>query len=83
MRMGSDSMKRTPASALYWRVLGINGLIDIARYHDRWSNQQLVAIGIAAKTGHPISFWQFTRYGIVFTAFSTVPTWIYLALRYF
>ena len=27
-----------------FQMLGVNGLIDIARYHDRWSNQQLVIL---------------------------------------
>ena len=27
-----------------FQMLGINALIDIARYHDRWSNQQLVVL---------------------------------------
>src|SRR3954447_3047413 len=27
-----------------FQMLGVNGLIDIARYHDRWSNQQLVIV---------------------------------------
>jgi pyruvate dehydrogenase (quinone) len=26
------------------QMLGINGLIDIARYHERWSNQQLIVL---------------------------------------
>jgi pyruvate dehydrogenase (quinone) len=27
-----------------FQMLGVNGLIDLARYHDRWSNQQLVVL---------------------------------------
>lgn len=27
-----------------FQMLGINGMIDIARYHDRWTNQQLVVL---------------------------------------
>ncbi|HEY1715779.1 MAG TPA: thiamine pyrophosphate-dependent enzyme [Solirubrobacteraceae bacterium] len=27
-----------------FQMLGMNGLIDIARYHDRWANQQLVVL---------------------------------------
>ncbi len=27
-----------------FQMLGINGMIDIARYHDRWANQQLVVL---------------------------------------
>jgi len=47
------------------------------------ASANVVAIGIAARTGHPISFWQFTRYGIVVTVLSTVIAWGYVTLRYF
>jgi Na+/H+ antiporter NhaD/arsenite permease-like protein len=47
------------------------------------ASANVVAIGIAARTGHPISFWQFTRYGIVVTIFSSVLAWVYVFLRYF
>jgi Na+/H+ antiporter NhaD/arsenite permease-like protein len=47
------------------------------------ASANVVAVGIAARTGHPISFWQFTRYGIVVTALSTTMAWVYVWLRYF
>ncbi|OLF05727.1 hypothetical protein BLA60_35030 [Actinophytocola xinjiangensis] len=47
------------------------------------ASANVVAIGIAARTGHPISFWQFTRYGLVVTALSTLMAWVYVWLRYF
>ena len=47
------------------------------------ASANVVAIGIAARTGHPISFWGFTRYGIVVTVLSTVIAWGYVTLRYF
>jgi Na+/H+ antiporter NhaD/arsenite permease-like protein len=47
------------------------------------ASANVVALGIAARTGHRISFWQFTRYGIVVTILSTVIAWAYVALRYF
>ncbi|QFU90517.1 SLC13 family permease [Amycolatopsis sp. YIM 10] len=47
------------------------------------ASANVVAIGIAARTGHRISFWQFTKYGIVVTLLSTVMAWIYVWLRYF
>ncbi|HRD61109.1 MAG TPA: ArsB/NhaD family transporter [Nocardioides sp.] len=43
----------------------------------------VVVLGLAARAGHPISFWTFTRYGIVVTASSLVVGWIYVWLRYF
>jgi Na+/H+ antiporter NhaD/arsenite permease-like protein len=47
------------------------------------ASANVVAIGIAARTGHRISFWEFTRYGIVVTIMSTVIAWLYVWLRYF
>jgi Na+/H+ antiporter NhaD/arsenite permease-like protein len=47
------------------------------------ASANVVGIGIAAKAGHPISFWQFTRYGIVVTLLSTFMAWAYVWLRYF
>ncbi|MEW2358706.1 ArsB/NhaD family transporter [Spirillospora sp. NPDC029432] len=47
------------------------------------ASANVVALGIAARTGHPISFWQFTRYGIVVTVLSTLMAWAYVMLRYF
>jgi Na+/H+ antiporter NhaD/arsenite permease-like protein len=47
------------------------------------ASANVVALGIAARTGHPISFWQFTRYGIVVTVLTTIAAWAYVWLRYF
>jgi Na+/H+ antiporter NhaD/arsenite permease-like protein len=47
------------------------------------ASANVVTLGIAARAGHPITFWQFTKYGIVVTAFSTVLAWGYIWLRYF
>jgi Na+/H+ antiporter NhaD/arsenite permease-like protein len=47
------------------------------------ASANVVTIGIAARTGHRISFWQFTRYGIVVTILSTTMAWVYVYLRYF
>src|SRR5690348_11036935 len=47
------------------------------------SSANIVMIGIALKSGNPISFWQFTRKGIAVTAMSTVLCALYLWLRYF
>jgi Na+/H+ antiporter NhaD/arsenite permease-like protein len=43
----------------------------------------VVVLGLAAKAGHPISFWKFTRYGIVVTIVTLAVAWVYVALRYF
>jgi Na+/H+ antiporter NhaD/arsenite permease-like protein len=47
------------------------------------ASANVVAIGIAARSGHRISFWQFTRYGIVVTLLTAVMAWVYVWLRYF
>ncbi|TQL68014.1 putative tyrosine transporter P-protein [Nocardioides albertanoniae] len=43
----------------------------------------VVVLGIAAKAGQPISFWGFTKYGLVVTVVSLAIAWVYLYLRYF
>ncbi|MBS1695321.1 MAG: ArsB/NhaD family transporter [Actinobacteria bacterium] len=47
------------------------------------ASANVVAIGIAQRAGHRISFWRFTRYGIVVTLLSTALAWVYVWLRYF
>jgi Na+/H+ antiporter NhaD/arsenite permease-like protein len=47
------------------------------------ASANVVAIGIAQRAGQPISFWRFTRYGIVVTLLSTALAWVYVWLRYF
>jgi Na+/H+ antiporter NhaD/arsenite permease-like protein len=43
----------------------------------------VVVLGLAARAGHPISFWGFTRYGLVVTICSLGVAWAYIWLRYF
>ena len=47
------------------------------------SSANIVMLGIALRSGNPISFWEFTRKGMVITAISTVLCALYLWLRYF
>lgn len=47
------------------------------------SSANIVMIGIALRAGYSVSFWEFTRKGIVITALSTVLSALYLWLRYF
>ncbi|MCD0448745.1 ArsB/NhaD family transporter [Actinocorallia sp. API 0066] len=47
------------------------------------ASANVVAIGIAARTGHKISFWQFTKYGLLVTVLTTAMAWAYVWLRYF
>lgn len=43
----------------------------------------VVVLGIAAKAGEPISFWGFTKYGVVVTTATLVVAWFYVYVRYF
>ncbi|MGH8793002.1 MAG: SLC13 family permease [Stackebrandtia sp.] len=47
------------------------------------ASANVVALGIAAKSGYKISFWQFTKYGIVVTVVTILIVMPYLWLRYF
>ncbi|NUT48128.1 MAG: ArsB/NhaD family transporter [Saccharothrix sp.] len=47
------------------------------------ASANVVALGLAARNGTPISFWTFTRYGIIVAALSILLAAPYLWLRYF
>ncbi|MEO5652268.1 MAG: ArsB/NhaD family transporter [Marmoricola sp.] len=47
------------------------------------ASANVVVLGIAARNGHPISFWQFTKYGLIVAAVTISIAWGYVALRYF
>jgi Na+/H+ antiporter NhaD/arsenite permease-like protein len=69
------------ANALWWALalgadLGGNATAIGA-------SANVVVLGIAARNGYPISFWRFTRYGLVVTAVTVALAWPYLYLRYY
>jgi len=47
------------------------------------SSANVVVIGIAEREGHHISFWKFSRYGLVVTAVTVSIAGLYVWLRYF
>ncbi|MFV0494385.1 SLC13 family permease [Mycobacterium sp.] len=47
------------------------------------ASANVVILGIAKRADNPISFWEFTRKGIIVTAMSLVVAALYLWLRYF
>jgi Na+/H+ antiporter NhaD/arsenite permease-like protein len=47
------------------------------------ASANVVMLGIAAREGHPISFWEFTRKGVVVTVLTIAVAAPYLWLRYF
>jgi Na+/H+ antiporter NhaD/arsenite permease-like protein len=47
------------------------------------ASANVVMLGISARSGQPISFWQFTKYGLVVAAVTVAIAMPYLWLRYF
>jgi Na+/H+ antiporter NhaD/arsenite permease-like protein len=47
------------------------------------ASANVVVLGIADRAGTPITFWQFTRYGLVVTVVTVALATAYLWLRYF
>ena len=47
------------------------------------ASANVVVIGMAKRNGHPISFWTFTKYGLIVTAVTVTVSVPYLYLRYF
>jgi len=47
------------------------------------ASANVVVVGIALRAGHPISFWEFTRKGLIVTAITIAVAAPYLWLRYF
>ncbi len=47
------------------------------------ASANVVVTGIAKRNGHPITFWMFTRYGLVVTAVTITLCVPYVLLRYF
>ncbi len=47
------------------------------------ASANVVMLGLARRYGAPISFWEFTKYGIVITILSAAVTLPYILLRYF
>ena len=71
----------TQATSLWWALALGSDLGGNATAVGASAN--VVIIGIAARNGHPISFWHFTKYGLVVTAVTVTIAWAYFALRYF
>ncbi|HEX8304568.1 MAG TPA: ArsB/NhaD family transporter [Jatrophihabitans sp.] len=47
------------------------------------ASANVVIIGIAARNGHPISFWKFTKYGLIVAVITIAISWPYFWLRYY
>jgi len=65
---------------LWWALslgacLGGNGTLIGA-------SANVVSVGISGKSGHPVSFWEFTKYGALFTVVALLISTGYIALRW-
>ncbi|MGW7486461.1 ArsB/NhaD family transporter [Streptomyces sp. NPDC054786] len=47
------------------------------------ASANVVVLGIAERNRQPISFWQFTKYGLIVTAVTVALSLVYVWLRYF
>jgi Na+/H+ antiporter NhaD/arsenite permease-like protein len=47
------------------------------------ASANIVSVGIAKKSGHPISFWTFTKYGVFIMIMSLIISTVYVYARYF
>lgn len=47
------------------------------------ASANVVTIGVAARNGYKISFWEFTKYGIITVAVTVPLAMVYIYLRYF
>ncbi|GIJ54430.1 SLC13 family permease [Virgisporangium aurantiacum] len=79
--VAAEAPDKETGRALWWSFalgadFGGNGTAVAA-------SANVVAVGIAARTGNPITFWQFTKYGIGVTLLSSVLAWLYVWIRYF
>ena len=79
-QLATNDPALNPGNVLWWSLalgadLGGNATAIGA-------SANVVVIGIAKRYGHPISFWQFTRYGLLVTVVSIALCVPYLWLRY-
>ena len=47
------------------------------------ASANVVVLGLAEGAGRPISFWTFTKYGLVVAAVTVAMATVYVWLRYF
>lgn len=74
-QLGADAVR-----PLWWALslgacLGGNGTLIGA-------SANVVSVGLSAKSGHPISFWDFTKYGAIVMLVSLIVSTGYMLLRY-
>jgi Na+/H+ antiporter NhaD/arsenite permease-like protein len=78
----SNSIPGHDSSGVLWWAL-LLGTVLGGNLTPVGASANIVAVGIAQRSGHPVSFWDFTKRGVVVTAMSFVLSLGYLWLRYF
>lgn len=78
----ADSIPGHASSGVLWWAL-LLGTVMGGNLTPVGASANIVAVGIAERAGHPVSFWDFTKRGAVVTAMSFVLSLGYLWLRYF
>jgi Na+/H+ antiporter NhaD/arsenite permease-like protein len=72
----------SPAARSLWWALAIGADLG-GNATAVGASANVVVLGLAARNGHPISFWQFTKYGLIVATVTIAISWVYYALRYF
>lgn len=72
----------SPGAAALWWALALGADLG-GNATAVGASANVVVIGIAARNGHPISFWKFTKYGAVVALVTIAVAWVYLWLRYY
>ncbi len=78
----ADSIPGHAGSGVLWWAL-LLGTVLGGNLTPIGASANIVAVGIAQRAGHPVSFWDFTKRGAAVTAISFVLSLGYLWLRYF
>jgi Na+/H+ antiporter NhaD/arsenite permease-like protein len=78
----ADSIPGHDSSGVLWWAL-LLGTVLGGNLTPVGASANIVAVGIANRSGHPVSFWDFTKRGAAVTAMSFVLSLGYLWLRYF
>jgi Na+/H+ antiporter NhaD/arsenite permease-like protein len=78
----ADSMPGHDSSGVLWWAL-LLGTVLGGNLTPVGASANIVAVGIAQRSGNPVSFWDFTKRGAAVTAVSFMLSLGYLWLRYF
>ncbi|MDI3314465.1 MAG: ArsB/NhaD family transporter [Mycobacterium sp.] len=78
----AETMPSHPHQNVLWWSLALGGDLG-GNLTAVGATANIVMLGIATRAGNPISFWEFTRKGVVVTAISVALCAAYLWLRYF